>query len=89
MRLIIKIKPNQLLIPFDHQHLLVGSIHKWLGWNKIHDNISLYSFSRLDGGKAINSGLKFEHGTSFFFSSHETGLIKSIIEGVQRDPFMF
>ena len=41
MRVHIKIEKNKQIIPFDHQHLLVGVIHKWLGWNEEHGKISL------------------------------------------------
>lgn len=89
MRIHLKTIPIKLIIPFDHQPLLTGTIHKWLGWNKEHGEISLYSFSQLEGGKATPNGLLFDRGTSFFFSSHNPELIKKIISGVQADPDMF
>jgi len=89
MRIHVKIKTTNGIIPFDHQPLLTGTIHKWLGLNDEHGELSLYSFSQLDGGKAIANGLKFERGTSFFFSSHNPTLIKRIIGGIQADPTMF
>jgi CRISPR-associated endoribonuclease Cas6 len=49
----------------------------------------LYSFSRLEGGKATPKGLEFEKGTSFLFSSHYPDLIKKMISGIQSDPSMF
>lgn len=89
MRILLIIQTTNTIIPFDHQQLLTGSIHKWLGWNDEHGKVSLYSFSRLDGGKATKSGFQFEKGTSFFFSSHNPDLIKKIISGIQADPSMF
>jgi len=89
MRVHFKIQSQNKIIPFDHQPLLTGTIHKWLGWNEEHGNVSLYSFSRLEGGKATKSGLKFEKGTSFFFSCHEPELIKKLIAGIQEDPSLF
>ena len=77
MRLHIIIKTKNPIIPFDHQHYLVGAIHKWLGWNEQHGKLSLYSFSRLAGGKAVNDGLLFPNGSSFFFSAFDPGLINN------------
>ena len=89
MRLLLIIQTTTEIIPFDHQQLLTGTIHKWLGWNDEHGKVSLYSFSRLEDGKATKTGLRFEKGTSFFFSSHDPNLIKKVISGIQTDPSMF
>ncbi len=89
MRIYLKTNLKKVLIPYDHQHYLVGTIHKWLGKNNEHDNISLYSFSRLNGCKSTENGLLFEQGTSFFFSSINAEMIKRLITGIQRDPTMF
>ncbi len=89
MRLHLKIESSNQLIPFDHQPLLVGTIHKWLGINKEHGAVSLYSFSRLEGGKATEKGLKLGASTRFFISSHRPELLKKLIEGIQQDNTMF
>lgn len=89
MRIFLKILNENKIISYDHQHLLTGTIHKWLGWNEEHGEVSLYSFSQLEGGKATPNGLQFERETSFFFSSHNPDLIKNIIKGIQADPTMF
>jgi CRISPR-associated endoribonuclease Cas6 len=89
MRIHLKIKTTNEVIPYDHQPLLTGTIHKWLGWNDEHGEVSLYSFSQLEGGKASPNGLRFERGTSFFISTHKSELIKKLIIGVQSDPTMF
>jgi CRISPR-associated endoribonuclease Cas6 len=89
MRIHLKVQTTNTIIPFDHQHLLTGTIHKWLGWNDEHGKVSLYSFSQLEGGKATPSGLRFERGTSFFFSSHSPDLIKKMVSGIQSDPTLF
>lgn len=51
MRIHISTTKNTSLVPFDYQQKLVGTIHKWIGDNSVHDRISLYSFSWLKGGK--------------------------------------
>lgn len=90
MRIHLRLKTTtQSLIPFDHQHLLTGTIHKWLGRNNEHGNISLYSFSRLYGGKAQTNGLIYDRTVTFFFSTHDHELIKKLISGIQNDPNLF
>ena len=82
MRIHFKINSLKQIVPFNHQHLLTGAIHKWLGWNQEHGEVSLFSFSRLDGGKRKKDGLVFEEGSSFFFSAQDSTLAKKLIEGV-------
>ena len=53
MRIYLRTTPNDVIVPFDYQQKIVGTIHKWLGNNEIHDKISLYSFSWLLGGNMI------------------------------------
>lgn len=89
MRIHLKVKTSNKVIPFDHQPKLTGTIHKWLGWNDEHGKVSLYSFSQLAGGKATREGLRFDKGASFFFSSYDLVLIKKMIAGIQTDPIMF
>ena len=72
MRIYIRTTPNSSVLPFDYQQKLIGTIHKWLGNNEIHDKISLYSFSWLLGGKMIkNQGFTFSEGANFFVSFYE------------------
>lgn len=89
MRIHLKISGSRELIPFNHQHLLTGVIHKWIGRNEEHGKLSLYSFSRLERGEASKIGLKFGEGTSLFFSAIDVDLVKKVIAGIQSDPFMF
>lgn len=90
MRIIIHTTPNSTVIPFDYQQKLVGTIHKWLGNNKIHDNISLYSFSWLMNGKMIkNQGFTFPEGANFFVSFYEEEYLKILIRTILSDPEMF
>jgi len=89
MRIYIKIYSKNKTIPFDHQHLLTGTIHKWLGWNEEHGNVSLYSFSRLEGATVTTNGLLLEKESSFFFSSYDSALSKKIIKGIQADNSLF
>lgn len=59
MRIHISTTKNTSLVPFGYQQKLVGTIHKWIGNNSIHDSISLYSFSWLKGGGKSIRRFKF------------------------------
>lgn len=89
MRIHLKIKSNGQPVPFNHQSKLVGTIHKWLGWNNLHGKVSLFSFSWLTGGNGINGMLQFKEGSSFFFSAFDAEIIKRLVSGIQQDPEMF
>ena len=89
MRVHLKINSANQTIPFDHQPLLVGTFHKWMGTNNEHGEVSLYSFSRLEGGKSTKNGLKFGTEAQLFFSTYDMELIKKIVWGIQLDNTMF
>lgn len=89
MRIHLRIKKTDKLIPFNHQSKLTGVIHKWLGLNKEHGQLSLYSFSRFEGAIVTRQGIKFEKDITFFFSAHDPDLIKLIISGIQNDNTLF
>lgn len=86
MRLVLKISPNKNLVPFSYQKFLVGSFHKWLGENKEHDDISLYSLSWLQGGEKVNGGLDFKHGSEWSISAFDTSILKNLVQNIQIDP---
>ena len=89
MRLNITISPSRQVVPFVHQRMLAGVIHKWIGENEEHGALSLYSFSRLINAQKGGGGLVFPKGTSFFISAYDRSLLHRIIKGVQKDPTMF
>ena len=89
MRIHLKINASSNVIPFDHQPLLTGVIHKWLGRNNEHGQVSLYCFSQLANAEITQGGFKFNKGTSFFFSAYDSALIKKMIAGIQSDPTLF
>ena len=78
-------KPNDI-IPFNHQEILTGIFHKWLGKNKIHDSISLYSFSRLRGGAVKKNGLYFHQGAKWFISIYDKDLFKRLLSDIIDNP---
>ena len=89
MRIHIKTTPNKEPVPFDYQQKMVGTIHKWIGKNSIHDKISLYSFSWLNGAKVKDGCLQFSNGANFFISFYDEDIIKQIIKTMLNDPVMF
>lgn len=89
MRIILKSTQNDSIIPFNYQKYLIGVLHKWLGENEIHDNISLHSFSWLKNGKQEGEGLNFKNGSSWFISFHEEKYIRKIVDSILSDPHMF
>lgn len=90
MRIYLRTTANTSLVPFDYQQRLLGTIHKWLGNNEIHDEISLYSYSWLLGGKMINNqGFTFPEGAKFFVSFYEDEYLKILMKTILSDPEMF
>jgi CRISPR-associated endoribonuclease Cas6 len=87
MRLHLKTTKSEGILPFNYQNILTGTLHKWFGKNEEHDDhLSLYSFSWLNGGKALSEGLVFENGANFFISVYEYDLFKRIIQGIRAKP---
>ena len=89
MRIHLRTTANTSPVPFDYQQKLVGTIHKWIGKNSIHDKISLYSFSWLNGGRMIDNALHFANGATLFISFYDEGIIKKIIKTILNLPEMF
>jgi CRISPR-associated endoribonuclease Cas6 len=86
MRLHFHLSPNRRPVPFDYQHFLTGALHKWLGPNPQHDEISLYSLSWLDGGRRRGESLEFPRGARFFVSLHDEALADPVVTGALREP---
>lgn len=89
MRIKITTTPNTIPVAFDYQQKLVGTLHKWIGKNELHDDISLYSFSWLQGGRKAGNALRFERGASLFLSFHDELVMKKIIASILDAPEMF
>lgn len=89
MRLHFTLSPNTEPVPFAYQHRLTGVFHKWLKENDLHDKISLYSLSWLDGSKRIRNRLDFAGGAKWFVSFFEDKYVEQLVEGALGDPEMF
>ncbi len=91
MKLLLNIIGENTLVPFSHQHKLVGCLHKWLGQNEWHGQSSLFSFSRLTGGQPVKQlgGLLFTNGTTLIIGALHSEFLKSLLDGIRKDPSMF
>lgn len=87
MRIYLHLTPNTEPVPFNYQAALVGAFHRWLGENELHDDISLYSLSWLEGGKMRpdKKGLEFSGGATFFISSPLQSLHQQAVAGIFKD----
>ena len=88
MRLHFYLTLNTQIVPFDYQHYLIGVFHKWMGWNEIHDDISLYSLSWLRGSKMVTEGFNFPYGAKWFISFWDSQIIKTLISSIREDPVL-
>lgn len=86
MRIWLKTTPSTEIVPFNYQSFLVGALHKWLGDNDLHDEMSLYSLSWFDGGEKKGNGLYFPEGAGFFISCPDPTLHQRVVSGVFKDP---
>ncbi|MDQ3181227.1 MAG: CRISPR-associated endoribonuclease Cas6 [Acidobacteriota bacterium] len=89
MRLYFTLSPNTKPVPFAYQHWLTGVFHKWLADNDLHDKISLYSLSWLDGSRRVANRLEFPNGAKWFVSFYEDEYVEKLVNGALCDPEMF
>lgn len=89
MRLHFTLSPNRETVQFAYQHRLTGVLHKWLADNDLHDKISLYSLSWLDGSRRIRSRLDFKNGAKWFVSFFEDEYAERLVSGALLDPEIF
>ncbi len=90
MRINLKITPNNKPVPFTYQQLLLGTFHKWLGnHNELHDKISLYSFSWLNGGHVKNNALDFSSGATWMIDFWDKSHLLDFLPSIQKYPELF
>jgi CRISPR-associated endoribonuclease Cas6 len=86
VRLHFTLSTNLQPVPFDYQHCLTGIFHKWLGHNALHDTLSLYSLSWLDGSRMHRGALEFPQGARWFISLYDESLVEQIVNRALADP---
>ena len=89
MRLHFTLSANTIPVEFNYQHRLTGAFHKWLGENDLHDRISLYSLSWLDGGRVTARGFDFPGGARWFVSFYEDEHAEKLVNGALAKPELF
>lgn len=92
MRLHITFSSDGSIVPYNHLKKLTGTLHKWIGIsNEEHGEVSLYSFSWLQGAEKSTKGdgLVFRNQGSFFISAYENNFIQQVVTNIQSDPSMF
>jgi CRISPR-associated endoribonuclease Cas6 len=90
MRLYLQLSPPKEPIPLNHINVLTGALHKWLGPNDKHDELSLYSFGWLKGSQMVTYRgermLIFPEGAEWFISALDSEFLKNSITGIFNDP---
>lgn len=86
MRIYLQLSRNTQPIPFNYAQYLAGAIHKWLGENDEHGQISLYSFSWIQNTNSTTKGIWLSPSSYFFFSAHHELLVKKLLHGIRTDP---
>ncbi len=84
MRIYIHLTSNTKIVPYNYQRSLVGALHRWLGPNELHDDVSLYSLSWLSKGVSRRGGLDFPEGSTFFLSSPKDEILTDLIKGMTK-----
>ena len=88
MRILVHLTPNTRPVPFEYPQRLLGRIHKWLGENDYHDEISLYSFSWLQGSRKKGDFLDFKYGAKWFISSYDMPFVQELVRGVFQNSHL-
>lgn len=89
MRVHIMTTKNEEVVPYNYQHKLTGTLHKWLGENELHGKPALYSFSWLRGAKSNSDGLNFSDGARLFISFYDDKYLKKVVHSILQDSSMF
>lgn len=86
MRIVLKLSASQEIVPYNYQHQLTGVVHKWLGENDLHGQISLMSFGWLKGATPTKKGLLFPNGATWFINFFDADAAKKLVFGLFNKP---
>lgn len=92
MRIKITINTQNKLVPFNYQEDIISWFHGAIGRdNKIHDAISLYSFSWLNGRcERVGQQIRFLEHPSLYISSHDIKLLDNLTDAIiKNNLFIF
>lgn len=88
MRIQLVLSSNTQPVPFSYLHDLRDTLHKWLGPNDIHDDLSLYSLGWLKGGEKIGKNLYFPHGATCNLGFFDSDLGWELAKGIIADKHL-
>ncbi|MCX8009884.1 MAG: CRISPR-associated endoribonuclease Cas6 [Ignavibacteria bacterium] len=89
MRLYFNLSSNTEIVPYNYQDKLISVFHNWIGKNNVHDEISLYSLSWLQGGTKAKNGFVFSNGAQWFISLWDEKLAKLLLKNAIDSPNLF
>lgn len=91
MRLQFQLSSNTQVVPFDYQHTLLRTFHRFFPKNDFHDDTSMYSFSwlRSKGGAQDKNGYNFSNGAVWFVSFREEKYVRTMLAALLKEPELF
>jgi len=93
MRFKITLSPNDTLIPYNYNDMIINYIHAVIGKdNSFHDKKSLYSISDLYhpyDSKGTPKGIDFKSGAYLFVSSADNEFTTKFLSNVYDHPVLF
>ena len=88
MRIQLVLSPNIQPVPFSYLPDLRHALHKWLGPNDLHDDLSLYSLGWLKGGEKIGRSLYFPQGATWNLGFYNSDLGWELAKGIIKDKHL-
>lgn len=90
MQIDFQLTPNKQVVPYTYPHLLTGAFHALAGWNEVHDDLSCYSISWLEGkgSKSTREGLYFPNGARWSVSAHDPHLAETLRQSGEKHPMV-
>ena len=86
MRIQLVLSPNTEPVPFSYLPYLRQAVHKWLGPNDIHNDLSLYSLGWLKGGQMMSKRyLHFPEGATWNLGFYDSDLGWELAKGILAD----
>jgi len=88
MKIRIHLSSNKEAVPYNYAHRLSSVFHHWLGPNKIHDVMSLYSIGWLQGGQSAAGSLHFPRGARWEIGIWQDEVAEKLIQGLLLKPMV-
>lgn len=85
MRIQLVLSPSTEPVPFSYLQDLRFALHRWLGPNDFHDDLSLYSIGWLKGGQKIGQNLHFRQGATWNLGFYDSDLGWELAKGIIKN----